>query len=287
MNNKQKQLQLKHLGYYLGNIDGSFGPQSKEATKKFQKAYGLVVDGSFGPLTQNKSILVWKDIQAKLQSKGFDCGKIDGYVGNNTINALRNFQKTNGLVPDASCGPLTLAKLNETVALEKAVFGMDTLRITQGYNESFSHQGRLALDLAGKDGTQEWLSAPFTGIVKKVYTKSANVVWLESCNKVKYADGTEDYMTVMLMHMNNVSNIKVGNIYKQGQQFYQEGTSGNATGNHIHMEIGKGKFTGTGWHQNQFGKWCINNSIEVHKGLFLKKECNVINNYNYDWKYLN
>lgn len=115
MTSKQKQLQLKHLGYYTGAIDGLLGPKFKSATLKFQQVYKLSVDGSFGPKTEAKTIEVWKDIQTKLRAKGFDCGAIDGYVGNNTINALRNFQKANGLIPDASCGPLTLAKLNETV----------------------------------------------------------------------------------------------------------------------------------------------------------------------------
>lgn len=113
MTNKQKQLQLKYLGYYLGKIDGSFGPQSKEATRKFQKDYGLVIDGYFGTLTQNKSILVWKDIQSMLIAKGFDCEKIDGYVGQKTINAIGEFQKHNNLKYDRCCGPLTLAKLKE------------------------------------------------------------------------------------------------------------------------------------------------------------------------------
>lgn len=285
MTNKQKQLQLKHLGYYLGKIDGSMGNQSQQATRQFQTAYGLVIDGSFGPKTEAKSIEVWKDIQTKLKTKGFDCGVVDGYVGDKTINALRNFQKANGLVPDASCGALTLAKLNETPSLEKAIFGMETLRITQGYNNNYSHKGRLALDIAGRDGGQEWFKAPFDGYIKRIYTTSGNVVWLESKDKVKYADGTEDYMTIMLIHMNNVSSLYVGQLIQKGTPFYLEGTAGNATGNHIHLEVGRGKFTGTGWYKNQYGKWCVNNSIEVHKALFLPKNCNIINGFGYDWKF--
>jgi murein DD-endopeptidase MepM/ murein hydrolase activator NlpD len=285
MTNKQKQLQLKHLGYYLGEIDGLLGPLFKKGTGLFQEAYNLEIDQSFGPKTEAKSIEVWKDIQTKLKARGCYDGKIDGYVGNLTINGIVRFQKSVGLVPDASCGPLTLAKLNETPCLEKAIFGMETLRITQGYNNNYSHKGRLALDIAGRDGGQEWFKAPFDGYIKRIYTTSGNVVWLESKDKVKYADGTEDYMTIMLIHMNNVSSLKVGQFIKKGTAFYLEGTSGNATGNHIHLEVGKGKFTGTGWYKNKYGKWCINNSIEVHKALFLPKNCNIINGFGYDWKF--
>lgn len=114
MTNKQKQLQLKHLGYYSGKIDGSLGPLFKDGTGRFQKNYGLVVDKSFGPLTEAKSIEIWKDIQTKLQILGYYKGNIDGYVGDLTISAIKQFQKANELTVDGSCGPLTRAKLNET-----------------------------------------------------------------------------------------------------------------------------------------------------------------------------
>lgn len=107
MNTKQKQLQLKYLGFYTGEIDGSFGTQSKEATKKFQKTYGLTVDGSFGPNTENKSIQVWKDIQSKLNTRNSLKIDVDGYCGDKTVNAIKTFQKDYLLSVDGICGPTT------------------------------------------------------------------------------------------------------------------------------------------------------------------------------------
>lgn len=52
MTDKQKQCLLCYLGYYDGSIDGIFGEKSKQATKEFQKDYGLEDDGIFGPLTE-------------------------------------------------------------------------------------------------------------------------------------------------------------------------------------------------------------------------------------------
>ena len=46
---KAAQQELKDLGYYSGKVDGSFGPKSKAALKKFQEDYGLEVDGKLGP----------------------------------------------------------------------------------------------------------------------------------------------------------------------------------------------------------------------------------------------
>lgn len=111
---KQKQLQLKHLGYYTGKVDGLWGNGSKNATKAFQKAYGLTQDGSFGQATTNKSIQVWKDIQTKLNQKIGAGLAVDGFVGTKTINAIKSFQNKNGLTVDGSCGPNTRAKLNNS-----------------------------------------------------------------------------------------------------------------------------------------------------------------------------
>lgn len=166
--------------------------------------------------------------------------------------------------------------------MQKAVLMMNYLNVSQRGGGEFSHKGDDALDLAGKDGGIDSLKAPFTGVVKRIYT-NANAVWLESVDKVKYADGTIDYMTVLTMHDNDVSNLKVGDVIKQGTVYYDEGTRGYATGNHIHLAVGKGKFTGNGWYKNQYGSWCINNQIDVYKGLFLLDTTNIINNGGYNW----
>lgn len=166
--------------------------------------------------------------------------------------------------------------------IEKAVLMMDYLNVSQKAGGEFSHKGDKALDLSGKDGGIDSLKAPFTGIVKRIYT-NANAVWLESKDKVEYADGTIDYMTVLTMHDNDVSNLKVGDIVKQGKYYYDEGTRGYATGNHIHLSVGKGKFTGNGWYKNEYGSWCINNQIDVYKGLYLYDTTKVINSGGYNW----
>ena len=48
---KQRQLLLAYLGYYVGNIDGSWGTLSKTACKAFQKDFGLDADGYGGTNT--------------------------------------------------------------------------------------------------------------------------------------------------------------------------------------------------------------------------------------------
>lgn len=159
--------------------------------------------------------------------------------------------------------------------MEKAMYPIKTIRITQRDHQG-THADCFATDEAGPDGGISSLFAPFTGIIKKIYSKDANEVWLESIEPVLFADGTKDYMTIMFCHDNDVSDLWVGKVIKQGEVFYQEGTKGYATGNHVHFECAKGKFTGTGWHKDNAGYWSINNGKLVTDCLFLDDSYNVV-----------
>ncbi len=48
---KTVQTKLKRWGYYTGNVDGIFGPKTREAVKYFQRKNRLAVDGIVGPNT--------------------------------------------------------------------------------------------------------------------------------------------------------------------------------------------------------------------------------------------
>ncbi len=48
---KRLQRALAALGYRVGKVDGSYGPATKNALARFQKANGLSADGVLGPKT--------------------------------------------------------------------------------------------------------------------------------------------------------------------------------------------------------------------------------------------
>ena len=154
------------------------------------------------------------------------------------------------------------------------------MRITQGYGVG-THRGTYALDDAGQDTGIETAYAPFDGVIKKIWA-NGNTVWLESLQPVEYADATIDYATVSMTHDNDISNLRVGQTVKQNAPFYQEGTAGNATGNHVHLECAKGKFTGTGWNQNSYGYWVINNPYKPHMMFWVDGK--IINGGGLNWK---
>ena len=167
--------------------------------------------------------------------------------------------------------------------MEKPIYPSPYMRITQGYMIG-THKDSYAIDEAGSDSGIDYINAPFTGIIRKIYTGDANEVWLESSEPVIYPDGTVDYMTMMFAHDNDVSNLFVGKVINRGERFYEEGTKGNASGNHVHMECGRGKFTGSGWHQNSAGYWSINNGKNPTECLWIDDSITVLNSNGYTFK---
>lgn len=167
--------------------------------------------------------------------------------------------------------------------MEKPMYPIKHIRITQKHGEG-THKSCFAVDEAGIDGGISDVHAPFTGVIKKIYTADANEVWLESINKVEFPDGTKDYMTIMFCHDNSVTSLYVGKVINQGDIFYQEGTKGNATGNHLHFECAKGKFTGSGWYQDASGYWSIINGKLATDCLWIDDSYTIHDTRGYSFK---
>ncbi|MCF0261073.1 MAG: hypothetical protein HUJ54_14530, partial [Erysipelotrichaceae bacterium] len=159
----------------------------------------------------------------------------------------------------------------------------NTFSISQGVNGGYSHQGANALDLTGKDAGIDPVYAPVTmKCVWKDSTANGNACFFESTEKVEFADGTVDYASFMFIHDNDVSDIQIGQIFKQNQKFYDEGTAGQATGNHIHMEVKKGKLVwnkyGCGYYRRlSNGVYILEDSIRPDAAMFMDAD-KVVNN---------
>ena len=175
--------------------------------------------------------------------------------------------------------------------MEKAYFPMTYYRLTQGYGkDSSTHKTIYALDLGGKDQGIDEVYAPFTGTIMKCYSKEgvANTIWFQSNEEVSCANNEKTFLTILVAHDNDISNLKPGMVIKQGEVLCHEGRSGKASGNHIHLEVSNKKFNGTGWHKNKNGEWQINNPVKPEEYLFLKANQIVLNNkyknHVYDFK---
>lgn len=167
--------------------------------------------------------------------------------------------------------------------MEKPIYPLKNMRITQKYGEG-THINSYAIDDAGANTGIEDVYAPFTGTIKKIYPQDANEVWLESNEPVEYPDGTIDYMTILFAHANDISNLYVGKKINQNEAFYKEGTAGNVTGNHCHIECAKGKYQSPGWTANSEGYYVIINGKKPEECLWIDNQTNVINNNGYDFQ---
>ena len=175
--------------------------------------------------------------------------------------------------------------------MTKLYFPMKTLRVTQGSGlahdgvpaSTYSHAGGYALDLGGADGGADWLYAPCDMVVRRVYG-SYNAVWFESLDEI---DGVGSTVILLCLHMNNADRealgIKVGKVFKQGEKCYREGMSGNVTGTHVHIEVGKGPMRGTGWTQNKQGVWVINDPLVPSEVFVLKEDVKIMYDGGYVW----
>lgn len=166
--------------------------------------------------------------------------------------------------------------------MEKAKFPMPTMTVTQGYDVG-THKGAYALDLAGEDTGIDWVLAPFTGTIKQVLSASyGNWYWFESNEPVLCANGEVTKLVAMFGHDNKVRH-KVGDVIKQGDKLCAEGTSGNATGNHCHLEVGKGSYVGT-WYPNQYQVYMLYNAVKPNEYLCVPDDYVIRNDGGYVWK---
>ena len=108
---KQLQQALIGLGYLEGTADGVNGPRTKEAVRKYQKAYGLAADGTAGADTMTSLKNTVTALQSDLARRGFYSGSVDSSFGKGTQSAVKAYQKYAKLDQTGVAGAKTMKKL--------------------------------------------------------------------------------------------------------------------------------------------------------------------------------
>ena len=156
----QKMLIAK--GCFSGKVDGVCGIETVNAIKKFQAIYGLEVDGicgdaTFKLLTETVDTTIdvetssdggdpnyaikygmYGDDVAELQNiliaLGYMNGIADGVCGEATVNAIKSFQVSHGLIADGVCGASTFDAINldaeAFMAGDKSVVAKESRNLT-------------------------------------------------------------------------------------------------------------------------------------------------------------
>ncbi len=139
---------LAGLGYNVGREDGIYGPRTRAAVMRFQRAQSLTRDGMVGEQTRQALAALGVDIpayvapdetmpegferilqrgmagmdvramQEALIVRGYLDDTADHIFGNKTRAALRAFQRDNGLRDDGVAGPETLRALMEGLDIQ-------------------------------------------------------------------------------------------------------------------------------------------------------------------------
>tara|TARA_B100000902_G_scaffold371796_1_gene398224 strand:+ start:193 stop:2289 length:2097 start_codon:yes stop_codon:yes gene_type:complete len=78
----------------------------------------------------NINFEITKNVQIFLNKYGFNAGEADGYFGQQTAQAIREFQAYAGLSPDGDIGPKTIEKMNRWTGCEEKVNTYDTTTTT-------------------------------------------------------------------------------------------------------------------------------------------------------------
>ena len=72
-----------------------------------------------------------KSVQRFLLDNGFDPGEVDGYLGEATMNAIKQFQSTVGLVADGDVGPNTIQAMRAWTGCEDITIQTTTTTVAQ------------------------------------------------------------------------------------------------------------------------------------------------------------
>ncbi|HEV3474973.1 MAG TPA: N-acetylmuramoyl-L-alanine amidase [Actinomycetota bacterium] len=147
--------------------DHSFGPSTEATVRAFQQERGLLVDGLLGEGTWSELVEAGyalgdrvlyhrhpffrgddvRALQRRLNHLGFDPGREDGIFGEQTGQAVRDFQVNVGLHPDGIVGASTTAALDRFLSAPTEGPGRVAIRETERLAAPGSLRGRrVAID---------------------------------------------------------------------------------------------------------------------------------------------
>jgi Peptidase family M23/Putative peptidoglycan binding domain len=239
------QVALRQQHVYGGTVDGVAGRGTTAAVMRFQQRHGLTPNGVVGPATRralgtfaryrlgsrplSAAMKGWDvaALQFALAWHGFPNGTIDGSLGSHALRALVAFQRWAHLSANGIAGPETVRALRGRLPrcpLPLAWPLQAPIGDTFGPRGARFHSG---VDLLAQAGTPVGAAAGgrvvFAGPSANGYGRLLEIA---------HAAG----VVSMYAHLATVS-VRVGQSVRSGSRVGRVGSSGEATGPHLHFEV--------------------------------------------------
>jgi len=239
------QVTLRHHHVYRGPVDGIAGDATTEAVMRFQRLHGLTPDGVAGPKTRRAfgrfarhvlgsrplapGMTGWDvaELQFALAWHGFPSARIDGGFGGHVERALIKFQRWAHLTPDGIAGPGTLRALRAPPPRCPIALAWPLQALV---GSAFGPRGigfHPGIDLPAAAGTPVATAAPGRVVF-------AALDWGGYGNLVEVAHGRG--VVSMYAHLSAFS-VRVGQTVATGTRLGRVGSTGEATGPHLHFEV--------------------------------------------------
>jgi peptidoglycan hydrolase-like protein with peptidoglycan-binding domain len=125
------QKSLAEAGYYQGDVDGVYGPETVDAVESLQKAHGLPVTGAVDKATDaalradlgakggaaaKEAVVSTTAVQQTLKLAGYWDGPVDGEWTPALTDAVKTFQTELGVKPTGEVDAATVAALEKAIA---------------------------------------------------------------------------------------------------------------------------------------------------------------------------
>lgn len=169
---------------------------------------------------------------------------------------------------------------------EVCMFPIDMMKCTQiagldkdgNFVDTYTHDGTYAYDFAGYVlGEKRTIYAPVTVKCTNIETTPVdrgNRAWFVSTEPVETPSGVK-HVYFYLIHDNDVSDLAVNKVYKQGTPIYTMGDAGRADGVHVHIEAKSGN-TYPGLAENTHEVWHMIGNEQLQT-LFFANETDIVN----------
>jgi hypothetical protein len=239
------QVALRARGFYAGTVDGLSGPATSAAVMRFQHRAGLaetgIADartrralGRYGrhllgsrPLTRGAAGWDVAALQFLLAWHGFPSATFDGGLGTHTEKALRKFQRWAGLPADGVAGASTIVALRKPPPTCPIALAWP---LQAPIGDPFGPRGdrfHAGIDLIASQGTP--VQAAASGRV--VFAGFASGGWGRLV-VVLHSGGVR----TLYAHLSKID-VRLGAMVATGTRVGLVGSSGDATGPHLHFEV--------------------------------------------------